>query len=219
MLRNKFQQELNTLNEELVNMCSMVEKAINDSVKALITQDAAVCQEVISADKMINRLTTKIEGKAHRILLTQQPVANDLRIISTAMKIANDLERIGDQARDISSIVLNLCDEEYQETLNILPKMGELAKEMVHGCVESFVKGDTKIAEKVISTDDQMDRFFNELKNESIEFIKTKHDYANQGIFFMMIGKYFEKIGDHAENIAQWVIFEKSGEYKNHRLF
>jgi len=219
MLRSKFQQELDSLNTELVEMCAVVEKSINDSVKALITQDKSLCNDVIVSDKIINRLTAKVEKKAHRILLTQQPVANDLRTISTAMKIVTDLERIGDQASDISAIVLNLCDEEYQETLKILPKMGELAKEMVHGCVESFVKGDIELAQKVIQTDDEMDKLFRELKDESIEFIKHKTDYANQGIFFMMIGKYFEKIGDHAENIAQWIIFEKSGEYKNNKLW
>ncbi|MCL2598431.1 MAG: phosphate signaling complex protein PhoU [Firmicutes bacterium] len=219
MLRSKFQQELESLNKELVDMCAVVEKAINDSVKALITQDKSLCNEVIVSDKQINRLTAKVESKAHRILLTQQPVASDLRTISTAMKIVNDLERIGDQASDISGIVIHLCEEEYQETLKILPKMGDLAIQMVHECVESFVEGNLETAQKVIQTDDEMDKLFAALRDESIDFIKTKKDYANQGIYFMMIGKYFEKIGDHAENIAQWVIFEKSGEFKNQRLF
>ncbi len=218
MLRNKFQRELEALSQELVSMGALIERAIDDSVKALVTQDSELCRQVISRDKEINSMTAAVESKALKILLMQQPVASDLRLISTALKMVTDMERIGDQAGDICEIVLYLCAEDYEPTLDILPQMGEIAKQMVHECIDSFVKLDTEKAQKVIETDDSMDKLFVKLKDKMVKLIKEKPQYADQAIYFMMVGKYFEKIGDHAENIAEWVIFSKYGEHKSVRI-
>ena len=199
-------------------MGALVERAIENSVTALMSQNKDLCVQVIAADKEINALTANIESKALKILLMQQPVASDLRTISTALKIVTDLERIGDQARDICAIVLHLCDEDYQPTLTILPQMGEQAKDMVNACIDSFVKLDLDLAQKVIKTDDNMDELFRKLKDKMVQLIKDKPAYADQALYFMMVGKYFEKIGDHAENIAQWVIFSKIGEHKHVKI-
>ncbi len=206
------------LNAELIDMGVLIERAIGNSVQALVKQNRELCHHVIVSDKEINRRTAAIESKALRILLMQQPVASDLRVISTALKVVTDMERIGDQARDVCGIVLSLCDENYEPTLNILPAMGELAKEMVHAAVDSFVKIDTQIAERIIKIDDDMDNMFAKLRQKMIKLINEKPEFADQALYFMMIGKYFEKIGDHAENIADWVIFEKSGEHKRNKL-
>jgi len=219
MLRNKFQREIESLKTKLVRMGALVESAIDDSAKALITQNKELCQKVIDTEKDIDALRVEIESKSLKILLMQQPVAGDLRAISTALKLIAEMERIGDQARDICDILLELCEEDYQQALVILPQMAELARVMVRESVDAFVKESVELAEKVIKIDDEMDDLFNKLKVKMVKNLKEKPKYADQMIYFLMLGKYFEKIGDHAENIAQWVIFAKTGEHKNIKLF
>ena len=218
MLRNKFDKQLETLNLELVHMGALVERAIDDSAKALIDQNLELAHQVITQERGIDALKNEIESKALKILLTQQPVARDLRTISAALKIITDLERIGDQARDLCDIVIALYEEEYQPKLEILPQMAELSRVMVRDSVDSFVKQDIVLAKKVIETDDKMDELFSQLKKKMIKMLKTKSDHADQMIYFLMAGKYLEKIGDHAENIAQWVIFAKTGERKSVKI-
>lgn len=218
MLRNKFQKELEVLNLELIGMGALIERTIDDSVKSLITQDKELCNKVIASENEISTMRAAIESKALKILLMQQPVAMDLRMISTALKMITDMERIGAQACDICEIVMHLCDEDYQPTLDILPQMGEICKQMVHESIDSFVKLDIDIAKKVIQTDDIMDDLFVKLKEKMIKLIKDTPIYADQAVYFLMVGKYFEKIGDHAENIAQWVIFSKLGEHKHIKI-
>jgi phosphate transport system protein len=217
-MRNKFQRELETLNLDLIKMGLTVEKAIDDSVKALVSQDKELCGRVIAADKEVDDLTSDIESKALKILLMQQPVASDLRKISTALKIVTDLERIGDQARNICGIVLHLCDEEYRRKLVLIPQMAELGKRMVKDCVESFIKLDAVKAESIVKADDTMDELFVKVKQNMIELIGKDARCADMAIYLMMVAKYFEKIGDHAENIADWVIFCLSGEHKHKKL-
>ncbi len=218
-MRNRFQRELEALNLDLIKMGLTVEKAIDDSVKALVTQNRELCDRVIAADKDIDDLMTDIESKALKMLLMQQPVASDLRKISTALKIVTDLERIGDQASDICAITLHLCDEEYTAKLILIPQMAELCKKMVKDCVESFIKLDQVKAEAIIKADDEMDELFAKVKQDMIELIRKDTLYADQAIYLMMTAKYFEKIGDHAENIADWVIFCVTGEHKHKKLF
>lgn len=214
MLRSKFQKQMETLNVELTRMGAMVEIAIADSVNALVAQDIELCNQVIAADKEINDIKAYIESKALKILLMQQPVASDLRVISTALKMVIDLERIGDQAKDICEIVLYLCEEEYQMPLSILPQMGETAKRMVNECIKAFVEKDVLLAELVIKTDDSMDEMFDKLKAKMIKWIREKPKAADQMIYFLMVGKYFEKIGDHTENIAKRIMNSHLGQKK-----
>jgi len=218
MYRSKFQKEIDALNIGLIQLGSMVAQTIDGSVRALITQDRELCNQIIASKREVNILRAEIESKALRIILMQQPIASDLRIISTALKIITDLERISDQASDICEIVLHLCEEKYRPTIEILPQMGEYAKQMVHGCTNSFTKQDIALAEEIIKIDDLMDELFVKLKKKMINLIKEKSDYADQAIYFLMVGKYFEKIGDHAENIAEWVIFSKTGKHKHNRI-
>jgi len=206
MLRNKFTRELEALKLELVHMGALVEHAIDDSIGALLQQDVELCNKVIEAEKTIDALRSDIEGKALRILLMQQPVASDLRMISTALKTIIDMERISDQARDICDIVLTLCDQKYSVGLDIIPQMAELSRTMVRHSVDSFVKNDVELAEKVTGSDDNMDALFSQLKAKMIKLLKKRPEHSDQFIYFLMIGKYFEKIGDHAENIAKWVL-------------
>ncbi|MCL2676108.1 MAG: phosphate signaling complex protein PhoU [Firmicutes bacterium] len=217
--RSRFEKELDELHSNLIKLGRLAEEAIDRSVTALITQDASLAEAVISADKSINSLSNQIESEALNILLRQQPVAGDLRTISTALKMVTDLERIGDQAEDICTIVLHLIDENYvpQGKWIIIPKMARLAKDMVNLCVESFIKQDIAIAKKVIEMDDEMDALFVKLRDEMIELLQRQPQYANQAIYLMMVVKYLEKIGDHAENIADWVISWITGEKKSRK--
>ena len=207
MYRTRFEKELDGMNSDLIRLGGLIEQAIIKSIDALIKQDKNLAEAVIEGDKEIDRLTTVIESEALNILLRQQPVASDLRVISTALKIVTDMERIGKQSGDICSIVLHLCDEEYQTKLINIPLMGEKAKKMVNLCINSFVRLDTELAKQVIDMDNEIDVLFAKVKENMIKLIRNQPEYADQAIYLMMVAKYLEKIADHAENIAQWVIF------------
>jgi len=254
---------MEALNLELTQMAALIEKIISDGTKALINQDKSLCEQVISHRDEVKIARAEIESKALKIILMQQPVAGDLRKISTALKMITDLERIASQARDICEIVLFLCGENYQViqtpeqaldtpsydgvidskaaefesglrqknalaskhfsssfqiNLEILPQMGDKARQMVFDCVNSFVKQDLELAEKTIEDDNQLDALFDKLRKKMIKLIKEKPSFADQAIYLLMIGKYLEKIGDHAENIAQWVIYSKTGKHKNIKI-
>lgn len=217
MTRNRFERDLETLNENLIKLGSIAEDSIEKSVLALVNQDKDLAIEV-SSEKETEHLTDEIERYALKILLTQQPVAKDLRTISTALKIVTDMNRIGRQSRDICEIVLHLCEEEYRTKLIVIPKMAEKTKEMVNLSIDSFVRLDIDLAKNVIAMDDEVDALFAKVKENMIKLIHDNPAYADQALYLMMVGKYLEKIGDHAENIAQWVIFCKTGERKNVKL-
>lgn len=218
MIRSRFDAELIEINKNLIKLGSLIEVAIELSIKALLQQDKQLAESVIKGDKQINSLAREIEGEALKVLLCQQPVASDLRTISTALKIVTDMERIGDQAQDICEIVLHLCNEEYQTKLVQVPQMAEKTKHMVGDCINSFVNLDIELAKKIIDSDDEIDSLFAKVKADMVELIKEKSCCADQAIYLMMVAKYFEKIGDHAENIAEWIIFCKTGERKNVKL-
>jgi len=219
MLRNKFQNELETLNLELTRMAALIEKIIGDGTIALINSDKSLCEEVISARDEVKILRADIESRALKIILMHQPVASDLRKISTALKMITDLERIASQARDICEIILQLCEEDQGLIkLEILPQMGEMVRQMVYDCVNSFVRQDLELAVKTINDDSHIDAMFDKLKKKMIKLIKEKPSFADQAIYLLMVGKHLEKIGDHAENIAEWVIYSKTGKHKNIKI-
>jgi len=211
MTRSRLDRDLGELHTNLIRLGTLAEEAIGVSVTSLIEYDRELAEKVIAGDKEINKLSDSIEADALKILLRQQPVASDLRVISTALKMVTNLERIGDQARDICSIVLHLCDEKYPYKLTIIPQMAEAVKTMVAICIDSFVRQDIDLAKKVVRMDNEVDALFDAVREQLIKRIKKESQYANQAIYLMMVAKYFEKIGDHAENIAQWVVYCQTG--------
>ncbi|MCL2821844.1 MAG: phosphate signaling complex protein PhoU [Firmicutes bacterium] len=215
--RSRFNKEMDAMHQNLIKLGGLIEDAIGKSITALINQDGQLAEAVIAADREINKLANLIESEALAILLRQQPVASDLRVITTALKMVTDLERIGDQAEDICNIVLYLLGEDYQGKFVLIPKMAQLAREMVAGSIQGFIRLDTNLAQEVIKKDDQIDVLFDKVRAEMIELLQQRPQYANQAIYMMMVAKYLEKIGDHAENIADWVIFCKTGEKKNRK--
>ncbi|MEW8973157.1 MAG: phosphate signaling complex protein PhoU [Tissierellaceae bacterium] len=210
-MRNRFDRELNILNNELIEMGSMIERAIEDSYKALMNKDLDLAKSVINSDDEIDSKEKSIESRCLRLLLQQHPVAKDLRLISSILKMITDLERIGDQAQDIAEITLNLIGKDYIKDLIHLPQMAQTTITMVRESIDSFISKDTSLAKDVIIYDDVVDSLFDTIKEELIYLIREDVKNGEQAIDFLMIAKYFERIGDHAENIAEWVLFSITG--------
>ena len=212
-MRNSFDRQLKELNTELIRMGSLIEQAIEMAISALVRQDVVKAQEAIQFDNEIDEQEKRIESLCLKLLLQQQPVAKDLRLISAALKMITDMERIGDQAADISEITILLANEPYIKKLEQVEKMAKETTYMVIKSVEAFVSRDLKMAHDVITHDDIVDQLFLDVKNEVIRLINENAENGEQATDMLMIAKYFERIGDHATNIAEWVIFAMTGEH------
>lgn len=212
-MRSNFDKELDLLNNELIKMGSMVEVSIRNAVKALIDQDAQLAKDVIARDIEINNMEKEIEAKCLRLILQQQPVAGDLRMISSILKMITDLERIGDQAQDIAEISLEFSEEKYIKELTDIPQMADATIHMVKKSIDAFVRRDVDLAHEVIKFDDEVDELFDIIKEELIILIKEDAKNGEQAINLLMVSKYFERIGDHAENIAEWIVYSITGDH------
>lgn len=211
-MRNRFDEQLETLNKELIKMGSLIEYAIENATDAFISQNNEKAQMVTSFDKEVDEKEKEIEGLCLKLLLQQQPVARDLRQISAALKMITDMERIGDQAADISEIVMMLGKyPELKEMIHI-PKMAEATIKMVKESIDAYVKKDLELAKQVIDYDDVVDDLFVVVKDELIELIRSNAKQGEAAADMLMVAKYYERIGDHATNIAEWVIFSITGE-------
>ena len=217
-MRSRFDAQLENLNNELVNMGAMIETAIGNAVKALMHKDVELAKKAISYDTEIDHKEREIEGDCLKLLLQQQPVAGDLRLISSALKMITDMERVGDHASDITEIVVMLKDKPYQAKLKQIPKMAEETIKMLNDCVDAFVRKDLDLAMDVIKRDDVVDDLFDEEKNSLLSVIRENADNGEEALDLLMIAKYFERIGDHATNIAEWVVFSITGEHKEDNM-
>ena len=206
-MRNRFDRQLSTLNDELIEMGSMIEKSIETAIKALVNQDVDLARHAIEADEEIDRQERIIEDLCLKLLLQQQPVAKDLRLISSALKMITDMERIGDHASDISEITIALADQPYIKKLEHIQQMAKETMIMLVGSIEAFVDKDLEKANEVIKRDDVVDDLFNKVKKELIQMIHENADKGEQAADLLMVAKYMERIGDHATNISEWVIF------------
>lgn len=209
--RRVFEEELESLKLELVKMCRITEDMISDSITALVTKDKELAASVPPRDREVDEYELDIERQCMKILLRRQPVADDFREVSTALKLITDVERIGDQASDIAEIVISLSDRNYIKDLVHLKAMGELGVRMARESVESFIKNDAALADRIIAADDEMDELFCVVRDELIELIKADSGSADQAIAFMMIAKYLERIGDHAVNVCEWTKYFETG--------
>ena len=215
-MRNRFDRQLVQLNNELIEMGGMIEKAISDTVKALVNQDIELASNVIEYDEEIDHQEREIEQLCLKLLLQQQPVAKDLRLISAALKMITDMERIGDHATDISEITIELSKESYIKKLDHIQQMAKETMVMLVQSVEAFVNKDMDKARTVIVHDDVVDDLFNKVKAELIAMIHEDVNAGEQASDLLMAAKYFERIGDHATNISEWVewvIFSITGEH------
>lgn len=212
-MRNKFDKELDLLNNELIEMGNLIESSIQSAVSALKEQNIELAKRVVEGDREINDMEKVIERRCLKLLLQQQPVAKDLRLISSSLKMITDMERIGDQASDISEITIRLADQTYLKELVHIPQMAEATIKMVSDSIDAFVNKDLDLVKKVILSDDVVDDLFTIVKDELIHHIRTNVDQGEQAIDLLMVAKYFERIGDHAQNIAEWVYFAITGEH------
>lgn len=210
-MRNRFDRQLVTLNDEMIEMGSMIEKAIQQAITALITQDVAKAKEIIEFDEDVDHQEKTIENLCLKLLLQQQPVARDLRVISSALKMITDMERIGDHASDISEMAILMADKPYIKKLEHIQEMAKEASLMLVGSIEAFVNKDLQKAHNIITRDDVVDDLFEAIKTELIEMIHRDPDVGDQAMDLLMVAKYLERIGDHACNIADWVIFSITG--------
>ena len=211
-MRNRFDQQLEKLNVELVTMGALCEDALTYAIKALFDRESDMAERAEEAEKQIDQMEREIEAICMRLLLQQQPVARDLRVISSALKMIGDMERIGDQAADIAEIVKYLKEDDVPN-LRHLREMSDFAAGMVTASINSFVRQDLDLAKKVILDDDVVDGYFEKVKETLIGLIA---DGDKDGAFLLdllMIAKYIERIGDHATNIAEWVIYSITGEH------
>jgi len=212
-MRTRFDEQLSNLNDMLVEMGAKVEKSIKRATQAIVSHDKKMAKKAIAADRDIDSMEKEIEALCLRLLLRQQPVAKDLRLISSALKMITDMERIGDQAADISEIAKFLIGKHLIIDLDNIHKMAEATAKMVTESIDAFVKRDLELAQKVIDADDVVDDLFDKVKDDVIELIQKDKTHGGQAIDIIMIAKYFERIGDHATNIAEWVVFSITGRH------
>lgn len=212
-MRNKFDEQLFTLNKKMIEMGAMCENIIDSSAKALLNGDAKATLDVKSHGHEIDRMEREIESICLRLLLQQQPVARDLRQISAALKMVTDMERIGDQAEDIAEIIPLLGGRTGADLKDFKP-MAEATCRMVTGSIDAYVKQDVALAQSVIAHDDVVDDAFCRVKDTLIQMIRENTADGEYAVDLLMIAKYFERIGDHATNIAEWVEFSVTGVHK-----
>ena len=213
-MRNRFDRQLEQLNNELIQMGSMIEHAIEMAVSALVNQDTEKAKEAMAYDVEIDHQERDIESLCMKLLLQQQPVARDLRVISAALKLISDLERIGDQAADISDLTPYIVNSSIASKVQI-HDMAKATIDMVTKSIDAFVKNDLELAEKVIESDDIVDDLFNKIREELIQEIQGKNNDPRAAIDILMAAKYFERIGDHAVNVAEWVQYSITGVHKS----
>ena len=213
-MRTRFDRQLEQLNVELIRMGALCEEAISIVAKSLLDSDLTYLPHALDLDDQIDDKEREIEALCMKILLQQQPVASDLRVVSSALKMISDMERIGDQARDIAEMLEYVVQYKFESRVHI----GDMARasiKMVTDSLDAFVRRDLTLAWSVIEYDDVVDRLFDECKQDLIAEIAQNPPDGGRVLDVLMIAKYLERIGDHATNIAEWVEFSITGTHKS----
>ncbi|PKM50551.1 MAG: phosphate transport system regulatory protein PhoU [Firmicutes bacterium HGW-Firmicutes-7] len=211
--RYEFQRELDVLHKDLTKMGAVIEKTMDDMIEALITQNTQLAQEIIERDEEINKMELQVEKECILLIARQQPIASDLRDIAAVLKIITDLERIADHCADISEYTIKLSKEHYLKPIIHIPEMVEKVKAMVKDAIDSSVKKDLELAKSICERDDEVDNYFDTIIEELIDLMKEDSENIRQCKDFMFIVKYLERMGDHATNIAEWVIYTVTGSH------
>lgn len=217
--RKVYAQEISLLGDSLTEMSNMVEASLNDLFFAIENRDDALAKRIIAADHDVNRMERSIESQCLSLITRQQPIAGDLRRISSALKVVTDVERIGDHACDIAELVLRLNRKRPESYSVHLQPMITAAREMVHNAISAFLEQDEKKSSGVIASDDIVDELFNKVKADIAERLKKASADADDCIDVLLIAKYLERIGDHAVNICEWEIFQETGSIQDIQIF
>lgn len=218
-MRSRFDEKLITLHNSLIEMGSLIEFAISNATNALLEQDIALSNNVINGDYLIDEKEKEIESLCLKLLLSQQPVALDLRKISTALKMITDMERIGDQAADISEISVYLLNYDRISEFKYIQQMANTTIKMVKTSIDAYIKKDLSLAQNVIDSDDIVDDLYVKIKKDLISLVHDDASTGEQAFDLLLIAKYYERIGDHAVNIAEWVIFSITGKHRDNKVF
>ena len=214
-MRNRFDRELEILNTELTEMGGLVETAIDHAVNALFDRGGEMAYAAMEYDTEVDHMEQTIETRCLRLLLQQQPVAKDLRVVSAALKMITDMERIGDQSADIAEISLRLPESVDFRRLEHIRSMAKAASKMVTDAIDAFVGRNLVLAQSITNADDEVDRLFDEVRDDLIAIVRQGTGDVAAAIDLLMIAKYFERIGDHAVNISEWVVYSITGEHKS----
>ncbi len=216
MTRTLFDQSLGLMHRELLQMGALIEEQIQDMITALLHQDKELAAVIIKRDDEIDALEEHLEKECISLIATQQPLASDLRTIASVMKIITDLERIADHCSDIAQYTIRLADEPYMKPIVHIPRMAEQIKKMVADTIEAYITRDVELAQRVIAFDDDIDQAFDEIVVELGEKMKQNSAYVNQGIHFIFIAKYLERMADHSTNVCNWIIYNVTGKLDQH---
>ena len=217
-MRNRFDEQLEMLNRSLIEMGAGIEESIAITTKALTEQNTELARRAIEMEGEIDRLEKEIEAMCLKLLLQQHPVASDLRNISAALKMITDMERIGDQCEDIAEIAIILANDTYIKKLEHIPMMAEAAVKMVTKAVNAYVNRDVEMARSIEKDDDYVDELFDIIKLDLMKLIRDGLENSLQAMDLLMVAKYYERIADHAVNIAEWVVFSMTGEHKSQKI-
>lgn len=213
-MRNRFDEQLERLNCELIEMGALIERAIACAARALIERDRKSAEQTIALDNDVDQKEKDIEGLCLKLLLHQQPVARDLRLISAALKMITDMERIGDQASDIAELAMLMAKAPEFRRFEHIQQMARETIRMVTDSVDAFVRHDIDLARAVCGYDDVVDGLFEKVRNDLVVLIREDVESGERAVDLLMVAKYFERIGDHAVNIAEWVIFSITGTHE-----
>ncbi len=214
-MREILNASLHEINVDIIKMGTMLEKAIDQTITALVKRDIALAETIVNGDDVFDALEQDIESKCVYLIARQQPVASDLRTIISAIKIVTDLERIADHCQDISKLTIALAHKEYVKPLVDLPKMATEVKHMIRETVDCYIEQDVLKAKKICEKDDVVDAYFKTIFKDLELVMKEKSDDIKQCMDLLMITKYLERMGDHATNVAEWVIYSVEGTQKN----
>lgn len=217
--RKVYAQEMTQLKDSLEEMSNMAEASLNNLSFAIDNKNDDLAQQIIKDDRNINHMERSIESQCLSIITRQQPIASDLRMISSILKVVTDVERIGDHASDIAELILRLNHKQLETYSAHLQPMITAAREMVHEAVDAFLRRDKDKSAAVIASDDVVDSLFNKVKTDLTDRLKQGSTNADECIDVLMIAKYLERIGDHAVNICEWEIFKETGSIQDTRIF
>ncbi|NLG87159.1 MAG: phosphate signaling complex protein PhoU [Firmicutes bacterium] len=214
MARKSFQLELEQLQQDILKMGALVEKAIADAVRSLADKDLVLAQEVVDGDDFIDELELSIENCCLRLLALQQPMASDLRVIGTALKIVTDLERMADYAVDIAKITIRLQGQPLIKPLIDVPRMASIAQDMTRQSLDAFVERDVNMALSMIEMDHEVDHLYSQVFRELLTYMMADPRTINQATYLLFVARYLERIADHATNLGEWIIYMVTGEKK-----
>jgi phosphate transport system protein len=217
--RTQFEQELDQLKLELIKMGDQVVSNIKAGLSSFLTLDIALAEKTIANDQQVNEAEHQIQRDCMRVILREQPVAKDLRLIAAILKMITDLERIGDHAADISKMTIKMEKTKRPYPIKQFQRMTEASLSMIENALDAFVQRNIITAEEVINADDEVDELFNETEKTVAEALRKNEIDPDYALYAMMVAKYLERISDHAVNIGEWVIFSITGEHKHNLIF